>query len=62
MTCSANFPLIPKETNWFYVQACTIELQFYENSAKEIDRLTIRGNSGWKFYGRCLEKTQESQK
>jgi hypothetical protein len=52
----SNFPLIPKERNWFYLQACTIELQFHENESGEIDSLTIQGNPGWKFHGRELVK------
>lgn len=52
----SNFPLIPKEHNWFYLQACTIELQFHEDESGEIDGFIIRGNSGWKFHGRSLVK------
>ena len=50
----SNFPLLPKEHNWFYLQACTIELEFHEDEAGQIDMLTIQGNSGWKLYGRNL--------
>lgn len=52
----SKFPLLPKEPNWFYLQACTIELQFHENEAGHIDSLTVQGNPGWKFYGRRLVK------
>ena len=52
----SKFPLIPKKKNWFYLQACTIEVQFHENESGEIDKLTIQGNPGWKFYGRRLKK------
>ena len=52
----SKFPLLPKETNWFYLQACTIELQFHEDGSGKIDTFTIQGNPGWKFYGRHFIK------
>ncbi|MBD3308848.1 hypothetical protein GF339_20750 [candidate division KSB3 bacterium] len=51
--------LLPKTANSFYVEGCTIEIDFQEDATGNIYRMKIGGSPGWKLYGRTLVKVDE---
>jgi hypothetical protein len=48
--------LLPKDDKSFYVEACTIELDFQADASGRICTMKIGGSLGWRFHGKVLSK------